>query len=143
MSALAQHAEAIARALLGEPNRHLSSKSQLRFGAHGSVAVEIGGHKVGTWYDHEAGSGGGLLDLIVRERGGTRRDAIDWIESLGIELDSGNGAAGPPHSRVAEYIYHDPSATRSIASCAGGRRRRSRKNGTTPPPASSSAARAA
>ena len=43
----------------------------------------------------------------MRERGGTRRDAIEWIKSLGIDLASGNGAAGPPRRRVAEYVYHD------------------------------------
>lgn len=33
----------LARQLLGEPNRALSSKKQLRFGRRGSVAVEIEG----------------------------------------------------------------------------------------------------
>jgi hypothetical protein len=72
---LADHAETIAHALLGEPNRELSTKAQLRFRTHGSLAVEVKGCKAGQWYDHEAETGGGLLDLIIRERGGTRRDS--------------------------------------------------------------------
>ena len=107
MTALAQHAETIARALLGEPNKHLSTRHQLRFGNHGSLAVEIQGKKAGTWFDHESGEGGGVLALIVRHRSGTRRDALEWIKSIGIDFDSSNGAAGPPHGRVAEYVYHD------------------------------------
>ena len=94
-------------ALLGEPNLHLSSKVTAALWLHGSLAVEISGKKAGTWYCHETSTGGGLLALIVRERGGTRRAAIDWIKSLGIDLASGNGAAGPPRRRVAEYVYHD------------------------------------
>ena len=43
----------IARHLLGEPNRALSSRTQLRFGRNGSLAVEIAGAKRGQWYDHE------------------------------------------------------------------------------------------
>jgi hypothetical protein len=59
MSGLAEHTEVIARALLGEPNPHLSSKSQLRFCSHGSLAVEISGKKAGTWYCHETSTGAG------------------------------------------------------------------------------------
>ncbi len=51
--------EPVARHLLGEPNRHLSSKEQLRFGTNGSLAVEIGGEKAGTFYDHEHDVGRG------------------------------------------------------------------------------------
>ena len=53
MTALADHAETIARALLGEPNGSLSTKGKLRFGNHGSLAVEIKGKRAGTWYCHE------------------------------------------------------------------------------------------
>jgi len=53
-----------ARILLGQPNAKLSKKDQLRFGTHGSVAVNIAGPNRGTWYDHESKVGGGLLDLI-------------------------------------------------------------------------------
>jgi 5S rRNA maturation endonuclease (ribonuclease M5) len=106
---LAPHTGTIARALLGEPNKHLSTKAQLRFGNHGSVAVAIKGRSAGTWFDHEAGNGGGLLDLVVRERGGSKRDAMAWLkEALGIEVEAsgrGKGSARPPRRMVATYDY--------------------------------------
>ena len=43
----------LARELLGEPNRSHSTRQQLRFVTHGSIAVEIAGAKQGQWYDHE------------------------------------------------------------------------------------------
>ncbi len=48
--------EPVARALLGEPNERLSKPNELRFGTHGSVAVDL---VHGTFYDHESNEGGG------------------------------------------------------------------------------------
>lgn len=48
-------------ALLGEPNARLSSGRELRYGNHGSLAIDL--HKA-AWFDHEHGTGGGILDLI-------------------------------------------------------------------------------
>jgi hypothetical protein len=42
--------EPIARTLLGEPNQRLSSKTELRFGARGSMSIDL---CKGTWFDHE------------------------------------------------------------------------------------------
>jgi hypothetical protein len=42
-----------------------------------------------VWYDHAAGAGGGVLDLIMAVQGGTRQDALMWLaDFLGVELDS-------------------------------------------------------
>lgn len=98
---LAHHANAIARALLGEPNRALSSKTQLRFGTKGSLAIEIAGEAAGSWFDHENGVGGGMLDLIQRQKGFSNGGALDWLRDIGIDL-------GPAkQTTVAEYIYCD------------------------------------
>ena len=105
---IADHADQIARALLGEPNRALSTKRQLRYGTNGSLAIEIAGDKGGTWYDHEVEAGGGLVALIERERSCTRADALAWLGSIGIELGSrGNGAAKQQQQRAAVYQYTD------------------------------------
>ena len=48
-----------------------------RFGAKGSLAVRVA---AGKWYDHEAGKGGGVLDLIEREIGCDRPGALRWLE---------------------------------------------------------------
>jgi hypothetical protein len=66
---LNERTEELARALLGEPNRALSTRAQLRYGRKGSVAVELDGAKRGQWYDHEADLGGDAMALVCREVG--------------------------------------------------------------------------
>jgi hypothetical protein len=108
MSDLGRHIERIALALLGEPNRGLSTRDQLRYGAHGSLAIELAGEQAGAWYDHEREEGGGALDLIQRERKCDPKGALAWLrDELGIELKRGNGAGGTAQRRAAVYIYKD------------------------------------
>jgi phage/plasmid-associated DNA primase/phage/plasmid primase-like uncharacterized protein len=71
----------LAVALLGAPNRGLSSQTQLRFGTKGSVAVEIAGKDAGRWYDHEAGTGGAGLELIRHHFGLDEKPAWDWARN--------------------------------------------------------------
>ena len=68
----------LAVALLGAPNRELSSQQQLRFGTKGSVAVEIAGKDAGRWFDHEASTGGAGLELIRHHFGLDEKPAWDW-----------------------------------------------------------------
>ena len=91
----------IARRLLGQPNRALSSRTQLRFGRNGSLAVEIAGARRGRWYDHENKRGGSALDLIVDCTGLSRQEAVAWAaETFGIDR--------PVQKRiVATYDYCD------------------------------------
>jgi putative DNA primase/helicase len=77
---LATRCAEFAVTLLGEPNRAMSTKRELRFGRHGSLAVVIAGPKAGLWRDHEAGTGGDMLGLIMAERGGGFRDAVEVAE---------------------------------------------------------------
>jgi putative DNA primase/helicase len=79
---LADRVAEIATALVGEPNRRLSSKRQLRFGRKGSLAVTTAGPKTGSWYDHENGVGGDLFSLIRRQRGGSFLDALAYAERI-------------------------------------------------------------
>lgn len=44
---------------LSEPNRAFSSANEWRYGAKGSLSVNL---VKGTWFDHEGGEGGGALD---------------------------------------------------------------------------------
>jgi hypothetical protein len=77
----------LARALFGEPNHALSTKTQLRFGTKGSVAVEIDGPDTGKWFDHEAGVGGDGLELIRERRGVANGEACAWaLEWLGLAI---------------------------------------------------------
>ncbi|MDA7742189.1 conjugative transfer relaxase/helicase TraI [Francisellaceae bacterium] len=61
---LNSRSEELSLTLLGEPNKSISTKAQLRFGKNGSMTVNT---KEGTWYSHEEGKGGNLFDLIARE----------------------------------------------------------------------------
>ena len=79
----------VARALLGEPNARLSTARELRYGTHGSLAVHVGGEHSGTFRDHEADAGGGVLALVVRERGGSEREALAWLRESGFIGESG------------------------------------------------------
>ena len=74
----------VAVALLGEPNAALSSERELRYGHRGSLVVHIAGPYAGRFRDHEAGTGGGVLDLIGRERGGARHEAWAWLCAHGF-----------------------------------------------------------
>ncbi len=92
----------VARALLGEPNKALSGATQLRFGSRGSLAVDL---TKGTWYDHEAGTGGGVLDLVARETGCMNGEAADWLRAEGFLAER---EELPQRGRiVATYDYRD------------------------------------
>ena len=49
----------VAKQLLGEPTK--TSSNELRWGNKGSMALNL---SEGTFYDHEEGVGGGVIDLI-------------------------------------------------------------------------------
>lgn len=70
----------VAKALLGDPNKALTKGNKLRFGSKGSLSVDIGR---GTWFDFEADQGGGVLDLIRRERRCDTAGALSWLEQIG------------------------------------------------------------
>ena len=59
----------VAEALLGEPNARLSTVREWRYRTHGSLVVHVDGEYSGTFRDHEADAGGGVLDLVIRETG--------------------------------------------------------------------------
>lgn len=100
--------EEVAKRLLGEANRDLSTRAQLRFGRNGSVAVELAGAKRGQWYDHENKLGGGALDLVRRCTGLSGRAAAEWAATeFGIRVEQ---PSRPKHRRiVATYDYRDES----------------------------------
>lgn len=88
----------LAVALLGRPD--FSDRKQMRWGAHGALALELGGRKAGLWFDHASGEGGDIFDLIQRERGCTFPEAVEWATGV---------------SRVITPRYTLDRRTRSIA----------------------------
>lgn len=87
----------------GEPNRHLSSRRELRFGRKGSVSVQLEGERAGAWYDHEAQEGGWLKDgerrdytrPAPRQRGAIETEE-DRVRALRSILDRTTSARGTP-----------------------------------------------
>jgi hypothetical protein len=102
------HMEAVARKVLGEPNARLSSAKELRFGSHGSLSVDL---EKGVWSDHEAATGGGVLDLLAREQGVRGAEALAWLtREVGAEFEDRGRGAKPEEPRariVATYDYQD------------------------------------
>ena len=98
--ALAAAAAEIAQSLLGPPNRGMSTKRELRFGRHGSLAVVIAGPKAGLWRDHSSDTGGEMIALNQREMGCTFQEAL-------IEAAAFVGGARPVRSPVTGIVYQD------------------------------------
>jgi len=80
----------VAFCLLGEPNRDYSTTNEWRYGGKGSLAVDI---VKNCYYDHEAGEGGGILDLVCRERGCSHQGALAWLCEEGLVNDNCSQAA--------------------------------------------------
>lgn len=100
--------EPIARHLLGDPNPRLSSKTELRYGARGSLSIDLAKN---VWRDHEANVGGGVLDFVQRHVGLTEQGACwDWLREQGFAEASApftNGKTAPRACIVATYDYED------------------------------------
>lgn len=75
-------AEQIARILLGDPNKKMSSRDELRFGSNGSMSVKL---SEGVFYDHEAGEGGDIFKLIKNNRHCSDREVFEWLEQEGFK----------------------------------------------------------
>ena len=109
----------VARELLGEPNKALSSARELRFGHRGSISVDL---EKGVWHDHESGEGGGTLDMIRLRAGFSGRDAFEWMERKGIrEPSRANGSGGATIHNLgritATYDYTDEIGTLLFQVC--------------------------
>ena len=71
-------APAVAERLLGEPSSR--SSRELRWGRKGSFRLKL---DTGTWSDFEAGEGGGVLALVMREERLDKAGALAWLETQG------------------------------------------------------------
>ena len=106
-------AERIARDLLGEPNKHLSNGTNLRFGSGGSFIVKITGEKRGTWYDFKEGKGGDLFDLVQEKQNCDFKEAANYLRGIvGISQSSGLKLVYD-HESKDRYVDHYKQATSS------------------------------
>jgi ATP-dependent exoDNAse (exonuclease V) alpha subunit len=72
----------ITQDLLGIANTHLSTKTILRFGNKGSLAITLSGPKSGLWKDFESGEGGNLFQLIQREKGLDFKGSVSYLAEV-------------------------------------------------------------
>ena len=72
-------APAVCERLLGEPSTR--SARELRWGRKGSFRLKL---DTGTWSDFEAGEGGGVLALVMREERLDKAGALAWLEQHGF-----------------------------------------------------------
>lgn len=85
----------VATELLGKPDH--KAGDCLRWGTRGSFKLDI---PKGVWHDKEANIGGGVLDLVMRERGCDKAGALAWMESKGF-LEPAERKEPP------RYLYRD------------------------------------
>ena len=84
-------APAVAERLLGEPSSR--SARELRWGRKGSFKLQL---DTGTWSDFEAGEGGGVLALVMREERLDKVGALAWLETNGfLQNRRESGRSGP------------------------------------------------
>ena len=93
-------AEQIVRSFLGEPNRRLSTKGQLRWGRKGSFALNVAGEWNGRWLDHENGTRGDIIEFIRQQRGCSIGEAI--AEALTYLGPSWSSSTAPKTSQPAK-----------------------------------------
>lgn len=110
--------ERLAETLLGPANRAASTKRTARFGAKGSLSLELTGRKRGEWFSHEAGGGGGPFNLIMHAHGCRFAEAVEWARSW-----TGKGGDAPrPRPRAVEP-RHDAEDQAERAAAIGAARR--------------------
>ena len=107
---LRARAEEIVRSYLGEPNRRLSTKRQLRWHPKGSFVLNVAGDRVGLWYDHAAKTGGDIIEFIRQQRGCSIGEAID--EALKYLGPSWSSSTAPPRSQPAQPKAEEDNSAR-------------------------------
>ena len=104
--------QAVARELKGEPNNHLSNRSELRWGRRGSFQLTTDGATEGRWKDWESGQGGrGAVSLAGYLLGTDRDGALDWLRRRGYLSDHPPAAA--PRKLTATPAIEKASTDRS------------------------------
>lgn len=98
--------KAVICALLGKPNVSLSSKSEYRYGQHGSLSINLAS---ATWFDHERNFGGGMIDLVRDKLGIGGAEAADWLSKAGLDLPNSKPLGDP--RPVETYSYRDADGT--------------------------------
>jgi hypothetical protein len=97
--------EAVSTSYWGAPTARRGR--ELRWGNHGSKSVDL---QKGTWFDHEAKEGGGVVDLVRREEGATIGNNIASIlqRKFGIDMQVQERLAPRNYlSKIFDYFDED------------------------------------
>jgi hypothetical protein len=92
MGPVASHAD-----MWGPPS-NLVTPHVLRWGGQGSRKVDL---ESGTWFDHESGDGGGVLDLVMKVLGSDKHGALDWLGDAGFIDKRDSGQIAPRQRPIA------------------------------------------
>ncbi|MCC6008873.1 MAG: toprim domain-containing protein [Rhodobacteraceae bacterium] len=104
--------------LLGKPTS--SAGQEWRWGRKGSLSLVVAGPKAGMWFDHEAGEGGGFVDLVARIHGVSRKDAITWTAArIGLQQFAGEQRSCIGFADAATKTTAAPAARSSEATETG------------------------
>lgn len=105
MNNIASYIEEVARHYLGEPNKQLSRGTELRFGTHGSMSIDL---RKGTFFCHESNSGGGVIDLVRLNEPASLNGSISQVlqEKFGIAPQQ-EKALTPAKYLSKQYDYYD------------------------------------
>ena len=87
-------APAVCERLLGDPSGR--SSREWRWGRKGSFRLKL---DTGIWNDFEAGEGGGVLTLVMREERLDKAGAIEWLEQQGFLRNR----TATPHTRHLQH----------------------------------------
>lgn len=110
MSNLGSFLEAVVRKVEGDPNKSLSSETELRFGTNGSLSVEIAGDNAGTWFDHEAKVGGGTLAYLEHRKKLSNGAALDFMRGIGLDVGQPPALASGKWKFIEDYRYLDANS---------------------------------
>ena len=99
---LASLMHTVAVKFLGDPNPKLSSAVNLRWGAPGSMSVDL---EKGTWFSHEDGGGGGVIDLI--RRCDPKANLQEVLVSFGVPAQERRELLALPSNRVLSTMTFD------------------------------------
>jgi hypothetical protein len=96
---------AVAQHLLGEPKEKLNGGHEWKYS--GGLLINL---DKGNWFDHSAGYGGGIPQLVMRERGGNFESAAKWLTDNGFQIPAGSW-----DERIeATYDYPDETGQPTI-----------------------------
>ncbi|HAU0908711.1 TPA: conjugative transfer relaxase/helicase TraI [Legionella pneumophila] len=79
---LSEQAELVMESLLGQPNQALSSKTEYRYGTHGSLSLCLSGEKRGIWHNFETKEKGNMLHLIQKTLNLNFKESLEYAAKL-------------------------------------------------------------